>query len=809
MTPRRVAFISWAAAILIAGLLAAGLLGRLGPTAMGIDARPPAANPPLPALGEGDAEGEGPWLITWVRPAGIAWVRGVRPGDRLLAVDGAAPSTAWRGRWDDAATLLVQRTDGHQLLEVVAREVAGFPDSPLIVTLSLLGVAGCFMLIGVLAWREACTDHRAALFFSLCTAIGGTLALAPATGQGLGWALAGEYYLILAAPLLFVAFFSAVTGAGGKNTNSAGRLRLLLTGLALLTAALFAAYPFLLIVDSSAYAVVQRVGLSQMILGFLSGSVIAVTSYARQSPEGREQLRIMVAGTALGFAPFVLLSLLPLVLGGPVTVRPEVSILAAILMPLGMAYAILRHKLMGIRHLVYRGTVYAILFGGLYLAYATLLLAQRRLWPTLGDETEATLALAFVFLAVATFPRALGLARGFVDRALYRDTYNYRATLERLSLEMASLHEPRVVAERVLPSLAQTLNLRFAGLALPGREPFTVERDMGGPGLPAEARAELLALLTGPLPPEPGREGGHREPPLRAPNRDPETRNQKLETADGEALVLALAGGGEPRGTLLLGPKATGELFRAEDLSLLRTFAAQLAVTLDNAHLVGALRELNRQLLGVVEEERRRIAADLHDGPLQELIVLGRQMERHGATEALRQQMRELRDELRELASRLRPPVLDDLGLCAALQWLVQRVSTRGPLGATLDMEGIEETERWDPEAEVALFRVAQESLNNAAKHGGARHATVRLRRSDGRLELSVQDDGAGFDPGLLLGAPLRGHYGVAGMRERVAQLHGELEIESRPGVGTTVRARLPLVPAEHLTAETAGSAGR
>ena len=827
VTPRRVALLSWAAALLIAGLLAAGLLGRLGPTAMGIATRPlslgEAAGDPGPRTQDsGLSTGEGPWLVTWVRPAGIAWVGGVRPGDHLLAVDGAPPSPAWQSRWDEAASLLLVSEGRGEPLQVQAKDIAGFP---IPTSLSLLAVGGAFMLIGLLAWRQPSGDRRVVLFFGFCLALGAALALAPATSQGLGWALVAEYYALPVGSLIFAAFFHEFLKGSGAGTVFRTLGRTLMAGLGFLSFALVIAYPWVATAGSAAYDGFQRWTYLQMLFGFAIGLFLALLSYARQTPEGKEQLRIMVAGTALGFAPFLLLSLLPLALGGPVTVRPEVSILAAVLMPLGMAYAILRHKLMGIRHLVYRGTVYAVLFGSLYLAYATLLLAQRRLWPNLGDETEATLALGFVFLTVATFPRALALARGFVDRALYRDTYDYRATLERLSLEMAALHEPRAVAERVLPSLAETLNLRFAGLALPGREPFTVERSAGSPGLPAEARRELFALLTAPPSPEPGREGGHAGPPLQTPGgvappgagetpalpgpgpAGPETR--RLATIDGEALVLPLAAGSEPRGTLLLGPKTTGELFRPEDLSLLRTFAAQLAVALDNAHLVEALRELNHQLLDVVEEERRRIAADLHDGPLQELIALGRQIERNGATEALRQQVRELRDELRELASRLRPPVLDDLGLCAALEWLVQRVSDRGPLATTLVVEGIEESERLPAEAEVALFRVAQESLNNAAKHGGARHATVRLRRSDGRLELSVQDDGAGFDPALLLGAPLRGHYGVAGMRERVAQLHGEMEIESRPGVGTTVRARLPLVPAEPLTAEPAEIAER
>jgi signal transduction histidine kinase len=201
------------------------------------------------------------------------------------------------------------------------------------------------------------------------------------------------------------------------------------------------------------------------------------------------------------------------------------------------------------------------------------------------------------------------------------------------------------------------------------------------------------------------------------------------------------------------------------------------------------------------EEERARIAQELHDEPLQTVVHLYRLLDRlaavpPGSGEALRHGLGEARgvaegiaEELRRLARGLRPASLEDLGLVAALQRLVQDVDGRERLRAELRVHG--QPRRLDPLLELGLFRIAQEGLRNVERHAGAFRAEVGLRFEEEAVELTVEDDGRGLPPRVAAAGELRG-LGLVGMEERAALLGGRLEIDSRPLRGTRVRAVIP-----------------
>jgi len=201
------------------------------------------------------------------------------------------------------------------------------------------------------------------------------------------------------------------------------------------------------------------------------------------------------------------------------------------------------------------------------------------------------------------------------------------------------------------------------------------------------------------------------------------------------------------------------------------------------------------------EEERARIAQELHDEPLQTVVHLYRLLDRlstapPGPGEDLRRGLGEARgvaegiaEELRRLARGLRPASLEDLGLVAALQRLVQDVDGRGRPRAELRVHG--RARRLDPLLELGLFRIAQEGLRNVERHAGAFRAEVGLRFDPEAVELMVEDDGRGLPPRAVADGELRG-LGLVGMEERAALLGGRLEIDSRPLRGTRVRAVIP-----------------
>lgn len=214
-------------------------------------------------------------------------------------------------------------------------------------------------------------------------------------------------------------------------------------------------------------------------------------------------------------------------------------------------------------------------------------------------------------------------------------------------------------------------------------------------------------------------------------------------------------------------------------------------------------RRLARSVLSVQEQERRRLARELHDGLGQNLTVLQHELETlaansYGRVDAQARAARALElcrsilSDTRQLSRLLRPQILDDLGLAPALNWLLRSLSAPG--GFQTEMHVDPDLPVLGEEADTMLFRVAQEALNNVARHAHARSVVVRLHARDRQAHLLVMDDGAGCDPALAFARASQGETtGLAAMRERVQLFGGELRLLSTPGEGTQLRVSLPL----------------
>ncbi|WP_412069895.1 sensor histidine kinase [Rubrivirga sp. IMCC43871] len=204
-------------------------------------------------------------------------------------------------------------------------------------------------------------------------------------------------------------------------------------------------------------------------------------------------------------------------------------------------------------------------------------------------------------------------------------------------------------------------------------------------------------------------------------------------------------------------------------------------------------RDIHAHQIESRETERGRVSRELHDGPLQDLAMLALTLDavEGSEAEAARMGVRAVARELRTLAEGLRPPILDRFGLASALRDLTERAETAPH---RLDVDVRTDTVSLAPDAELALYRVAQEALTNAARHGQATHATVALEADGQNVSLTVHDDGRGFGRRPSVDALVRsGHFGLAGMRERVRLVDGTLEFADAPGGGATVVARIPV----------------
>jgi signal transduction histidine kinase len=237
------------------------------------------------------------------------------------------------------------------------------------------------------------------------------------------------------------------------------------------------------------------------------------------------------------------------------------------------------------------------------------------------------------------------------------------------------------------------------------------------------------------------------------------------------------------------------------DLVVQRTAELEAA----NRNLQGAQLERRRllnQSVKAMEDERTTIAADLHDGPIQRLAAVGLLLDRailraergdaDGAAARALEAQSELKTEieaLRRLMAGLRPPVLDEGGLVAALTDYATAFCGLAGLAVELDLAEV----ALDKRRETTLYRIAQAALTNTVRHAEANTVRIRLTPAGQSVELVVGDDGCGFDTALMGSFVRNGHYGLAGMRERAEMADGNLVVSSKPGSGTQVLARVPL----------------
>lgn len=198
------------------------------------------------------------------------------------------------------------------------------------------------------------------------------------------------------------------------------------------------------------------------------------------------------------------------------------------------------------------------------------------------------------------------------------------------------------------------------------------------------------------------------------------------------------------------------------------------------------------------EEERKRIARELHDDTAQELVALSRQLDSFISApqklpkqhlkflEGIRTGVDGLLESVRRFSQDLRPSVIDDLGLLPALEWLVSDLQQQ--FGIHIGMAVLGENRRLSPDVELVLFRIAQEALRNACRHAQASQAWVTAEFGDGKTTVCIRDNGKGFEvPGNVAELAQSGKLGLAGMAERARLVGGKLTLESKPGEGTTV----------------------
>lgn len=714
-------------------------------------------------------------VVAWVQPAGYAWNAGVRPGDVVVAVDGRPVPPAVDAEAAARASSIDVRSRDGRAIGATTEDAAERSQRRLF---SFFLLAGGFVVLGGTVFVLSRDVVAARVVLGLSAAAAAALIASLASPYGATWALAVVYVAVLsfgAGTLLLALVFpmDLRRGRGGR----------LCIGLCLgATGCLVALYAWAVLGDPDAYDTVQRLAFGLVVLDLLGAGLVMAAGLRGRAPgrtTSQREAGLVVLGVIVSLAPFCLASLAPYLLGFGYLVPPDLAILGLIFLPLSLGGAILRGQFPGIERVVRRGLVALLVWMLLLAAYSLALSALFRL-----VEPSVTLAvgtLGWMVLAVAaiagTFPPIERRLRRRIEMALFGEAYDYADTLYRLSSDLSSFMDHGAIADYVTARLGHSIGVSWVAIVLPGEDAPAVHA-WGEP--PAGIGPALLEAVDGP--------GG----------------------TGHDVRLVPLEQGGHRLGVLAIGPKRYDAELSATDVMLIATLVPVIATALHNAVLADRLglqvaflaqreRELaalGGQLMTAQEGERRRIALDLHDDPLQRAILLARAIGNVAddpRARGWRGAAEEIVSSLQAICSGLRPRALDDFGLAASLEWLVDDIRARSDLRVTLAVTSEDERAlpRLEPELETSLFRVAQEALNNCLKHASATRVAITLACDGTRLWLDIEDDGS--PPTEARDDDRRSlRLGMVGMRERLRPWDGTVRLEQVPTGGTRVAVDVP-----------------
>jgi signal transduction histidine kinase len=475
---------------------------------------------------------------------------------------------------------------------------------------------------------------------------------------------------------------------------------------------------------------------------FVLGVVLLVPRYRRADADRKRRIRWLLVPTvfAAGVAVTDLVAWRLFPDGAP-SVGAELGltalwIVAIASLPVAIAVGVLRPDLLDVDRLLRRSLVYAALWASIAVVYV---LAAAGLGLAASQRLPLGLAIALTVGATLVFQPA----RTRLERAADRWVFGTRTDPAHLVSRLGATLEGTVELESLLPRMADTLQ---EGLGVSW----------------ARVRLDTAAV------------GDDGEPP---------------------ALSVPIELDGEQLGVVECGPRRQGAL-TPDDAALVATFARQAALAVRNVRLTAELERSRARLVRAQEVERRRIERDLHDGVQQDLVALlghsarvRQELDRDpvagsAALDDLQAGLRHVLGDLRELAHGIHPSVLSDRGLLEAVESLAARSVVPVAVRADPALRGM----RFAQEIEGAGYFTVAEALANASKHAAATTIDVTLAHHRGGLDITVRDDGRGFEPATAVGE------GLVNLAERVAALGGRLDVEARPGVGTTLSAHLRLV---------------
>jgi signal transduction histidine kinase len=506
-------------------------------------------------------------------------------------------------------------------------------------------------------------------------------------------------------------------------------------------------------------------------MGFLlavGGSLVLLSAHVTLQAEARRDLRLLLIATLLALVPAVIVGFL-----GTFSTIPTPSGAGTIglpFLPLAYFYASYRRQLGQSELRVNRwiSTVIFLIFIGAITALFTALASLQIKSEGNALLFGAVLAILIALISIWGFPSF----QMFVERRLLRIPLPPRNLLEiysaRLATSTSLSNLLKLLGDEVLPSL---LVRQFAFLKFENYSPELLlakglddKQNLKG--------CDFTRLLES--------AGKYR----------PASLLNEQETCHWARLILPLKVGESVLGFWLFGRRDPDDYYSPSEIPILQSLASQTAIALSNILQTERLRAMYLANVDRYEEERLHLALELHDSILNQLAVLMMNMDAHNPTAKFQGAYDDLTKHLRDIVSDLRPPMLN-YGLEPAIGELADNLMERSKDTIRIDMNVQSDGSRYPEKIELHLFRIVQEACENALRHAQAKNITISGTLFSQEIDLSLKDDGIGFDAGENLQLDVlitNRHFGLAGMMERAAIIGAEVRIKSKPEEGTGIQ---------------------
>lgn len=696
---------------------------------------------------------------------GELWDQGVRVGDKVVALNQKPPTIATSGVWHGTQATFRTHTAG--IITVDAARLYGTTQR-----WPLLLLSPWFLLLGTLIFLRAPNPllGRETYLLFLFSAL--ALVSAPAAIVDIPlWVHFNAIFISL-----FAAFFTRFCLVFPHPRGSPHVRNFLLLPMILLSLAGILSF-YLWSVGHEPVSTIRMGFFSSYVLLGIGALLCSLFTY---DGEARYGVLLVGLGIVLSITPFIALVTVPMALNHSYFIPPEYGILPLGILPLSLTLAILRYRIFDLP-LLQRWLVHTLPWLLLLLLYAWVIQLKqpllRDLNPALGN---LLLAAVFVLLGGLGSRWLVPHLHLILDRSIFQDAYDYHAVLRTLSYDLSGVADFSHLATSLPQTLCTLMNLRFVLLLSHDQ---TGLHTWGSCGTYSPDLYPLLQTIIPSLGETP----------------------QEIQLLDYRLLLVPLRTHNTVVGHLCLGPKTTDELFRREDRDLLATLSGQLGAILRTSQLIAELRAqvrqldtLNAQIQTAQETERARIAADLHDEPLQTALNLQRHLAHvrsaGPASAAAHSLCTTLITQLRQTCIGMRPPALEDLGLAGALDGLALECTRHSGVPVLLTIDPALAEQDLPTDLELVLYRATQEATSNALRHAHPHSIHIRLRSAGAMVQLAVSDDGQGFAvPPTFLEYVRQGHLGLAGVQERVQRAGGRFHLVSHLQMGTTLQIELPL----------------